>query len=49
MKLVDRLLTIIITATLTSAIWIVAGGSILEGMDDKAPQRTPIAADQPSG
>ena len=30
MNFVDRLLTIVITATLTSAIWIVAGGSLIE-------------------
>ncbi len=30
MNLVDRLLTIVITATLTSAVWIVAGGSLME-------------------
>ena len=29
MKLVDRILTIVITATLTSAVWIIVGGSIL--------------------
>ncbi len=30
MKFLDRLLTIVITATLTSAVWIVAGGSLIE-------------------
>ena len=30
MGFVDRLLTIVITATLTSAVWIVAGGSLME-------------------
>ncbi|MEM7664675.1 MAG: M23 family metallopeptidase [Pseudomonadota bacterium] len=30
MNFVDRLLTIVITATLTSAVWIVAGGSLME-------------------
>lgn len=30
MNFVDRLLTIVITATITSAIWIVAGGSLIE-------------------
>lgn len=29
MKLVDRLLTIVVTATLVSAFWIVAGGSLI--------------------
>ena len=30
MGLVDRILTIVITATITSAVWIVAGGSLIE-------------------
>ena len=30
MGIIDRLLTIVITATATSAVWIVAGGSIIE-------------------
>lgn len=30
MNFVDRILTIVITATITSAIWIVAGGSLIE-------------------
>lgn len=30
MSLVDRILTIVITATITSAVWIVAGGSLIE-------------------
>ena len=30
MSLVDRILTIVVTATLTSAVWIVAGGSLME-------------------
>ena len=30
MGIVDRILTIVITATVTSAIWIVAGGSLIE-------------------
>jgi murein DD-endopeptidase MepM/ murein hydrolase activator NlpD len=30
MKFFDRLLTIVVTATLTSAVWIVAGGSLME-------------------
>ncbi len=30
MNLVDRILTIVVTATITSAIWIVAGGSLIE-------------------
>ncbi|MEP2736700.1 MAG: hypothetical protein ABJP34_10420 [Erythrobacter sp.] len=42
MKFIDRLLTIIITATLTSAIWIIAGGSILEMMDDEPAADAPM-------
>ncbi|MGB7408028.1 MAG: M23 family metallopeptidase [Pontixanthobacter sp.] len=34
----DRILTIVITATLTSAVWIVAGGSLME-MSDSDSQR----------
>lgn len=30
MRALDRLLTIVVTATLTSAVWIVAGGTILQ-------------------
>ncbi|QWC58027.1 peptidoglycan DD-metalloendopeptidase family protein [Erythrobacter sp. 3-20A1M] len=30
MKWADRILTIVVTATLTSAVWIVAGGSLIE-------------------
>ena len=30
MKVLDRLLTIVVTVTLTSAFWIVAGGSLME-------------------
>lgn len=48
MKFIDRLLTIIITATLTSAIWIIAGGSILEMMDDEPAPAPPDAAEQPA-
>lgn len=35
---IDRTLTIVVTATLTSAVWIVAGGSLLE-MSDSDSQR----------
>ena len=35
---VDRILTIVITATITSAVWIVAGGSLME-MSDSDGQR----------
>ncbi len=30
MKIADRILTIVVTATLTSAVWIVAGGSLID-------------------
>jgi murein DD-endopeptidase MepM/ murein hydrolase activator NlpD len=30
MRALDRLLTIVVTATLTSAVWIVAGGTIMQ-------------------
>ena len=30
MKFADRILTVIITATVTSMVWIVAGGSLIE-------------------
>ena len=30
MKFADRILTIIVTATVTSMVWIVAGGSLIE-------------------
>ena len=52
MNLVDRILTIVITATLTSAVWIVAGGSLIE-MADSASQRESTrpsdAAPSPTG
>jgi len=38
MTIIDRILTVIVTATLTSALWIVAGGSVLE-MADSDSQR----------
>ena len=38
MKFVDRILTIVITATVTSMVWIVAGGSLIE-MADSTSQR----------
>ena len=36
MKIVDRILTIVITATLTSAVWIVAGGSLIENANSSS-------------
>ncbi len=38
MGMIDRILTVVITATLTSAVWIVAGGSLIE-MADSDSQR----------
>ena len=35
MKFFDRLLTIIITATLTSAVWIIFGGSLMQMAEDR--------------
>lgn len=36
MKLIDRILTIVVTATLTSAVWIVLGSSLLGDRSDDA-------------
>ena len=35
MSIIDRILTIIITATLTSAVWIIAGGSLIKLAEDQ--------------
>jgi murein DD-endopeptidase MepM/ murein hydrolase activator NlpD len=40
MTFVDRMLTIVITATLTSAVWIVAGGSLIE--NSSAPSQLDV-------
>ena len=51
MKFLDRLLTIVITATLTSAVWIVAGGSLIEnatGEGQRDAVRPAEAAPSPS-
>ena len=40
MNLVDRILTIVITATITSAIWIVAGGSLIENATSASQRGT---------
>ena len=45
MGFVDRLLTIVITATITSAIWIVAGGSIIENATGDGQRNTTRPAD----
>tara|TARA_B100001179_G_scaffold25650_3_gene15786 strand:+ start:79 stop:825 length:747 start_codon:yes stop_codon:yes gene_type:complete len=48
MGFVDRLLTIIITATITSMVWIVAGGSLLDlaGSDSQIEKTRPAQASQ---
>lgn len=51
MNFVDRLLTIVITATITSAIWIVAGGSLIENATSEGQReatRPAEAAPSPS-
>ncbi|WP_284125237.1 M23 family metallopeptidase [Parerythrobacter aestuarii] len=49
MNFIDRLLTIVITATVTSMIWIVAGGSLMEmASSDSQIQSTRPAAAAPS-
>ena len=40
MSLVNRLLTIVVTATLTSAVWIVAGGSLIENATADGQRQT---------
>ncbi len=40
MQFVDRLLTIIVTATLTSAAWIVLGGSLIENAQSEGQRDT---------
>jgi len=50
MGLLDRLLTIVVTATLTSAAWIVAGSSVLGSEGSGAPEgeyEPPAAAQSP--
>lgn len=51
MNFADRVLTIVATATLTSAVWIVGGGSLIEMADSKsqlASTRPAEAAPSPS-
>ncbi len=48
---VDRMLTVVVTATLTSAVWIVAGGSLIEmadGENQRDTTRPAEAAPSPS-
>lgn len=40
MGIIDRILTIVITATLTSAVWIVAGGSLIEMAGSREGERS---------
>ena len=42
MKFFDRLLTIVITATLTSAFWIVFGTAIMQAAEDNTETDAPI-------
>lgn len=46
MNITDRILTVVITATLTSAVWIVAGGSLMEmaGSDGQRDVTRPAEA-----
>lgn len=53
MGFVDRILTIVITATVTSAAWIVAGGSLLKGEGGEqgapaVPAEASVAASSPA-
>ena len=51
MAVIDRILTVIITATVTSAVWIVAGGSLLDMADSdsqRAATRPAEAAPSPA-
>ena len=45
MNLVDRILTIVVTATITSAIWIVAGGSLIENATSTGQREAPRPAE----
>lgn len=45
LNFVDRMLTVVVTATLTSAVWIVAGGSLIELADGENQRDTTHPAD----
>lgn len=45
MNIVDRILTILITATLTSAVWIVVGGSLIENASSEGQRESTRPAD----
>lgn len=49
MTFVDRLLTIVITMTLTSAAWIVFGGTAAELASERSRQDMPANSDEPGG
>ncbi len=52
MRMMDRILTIVVTATLTSFVWIVAGGSLIENAtadSQRGATRPADAAPSPSG
>ena len=40
MSFIDRILTIVVTATLTSAVWIIAGGSLIENATSDSQRET---------
>ncbi len=51
MGIIDRILTIVVTATITSAVWIVAGGSLIEnatGEGQREQTRPAEAAPSPT-
>ena len=45
MPLIDRILTIVVTATITSLVWIVAGGSLIENATADSQKNTTRPAD----
>ena len=51
LNITDRILTVVVTATLTSAVWIVAGGSLIKNASDQAAEdsvRPAVAAPSPT-
>jgi murein DD-endopeptidase MepM/ murein hydrolase activator NlpD len=49
MRALDRILTIVVTATLTSAVWIAAGGTIMQhaGLASRVAQPAKVAKPEP--
>ena len=45
LNITERVLTVVVTATLTSAVWIVAGGSLIENADSQSQLKTTRPAD----